>query len=181
MQLTADFPVSYGAFTEDWATAEPDVRVTAPGGGGRELRVTVCPDGRESWVGAFAASRPGVRSLSALLATPDPDALLVLERGTAFLGSVHSPQSFRLIGAGDTVCGAVPLPEESLLLLVGHVRIVAVGEAGVRWVSGDLSMDGEVTVGVVADGRIHGVADTGDYATPFTLDLATGERLPCGG
>lgn len=178
MQLTADFPASYVAYAEDWATEEPDIRVTAPGAGARELRVTVCPDGQESWVGAFAAPAPDWYFLSALLTTPDPDTLLVLERGTAFLGSVHSPRSFHPIDAADDFVRAVPLKMESLMLLVGHFRIVAVGNSGVHWISEALPMDGENEIDGVTDGRIYGTADPRSYEpTPFQLDMMTGQRM----
>lgn len=149
----------------------------ARGAGSRAIEVEVVPRGGRAWVGRFAAPEPGVSALSALLGTPDPTWLCIIERGHAFLGNVLEPTTFHELGIAGPVVSAVEAVADGALLLVTPWTVANVGSEGLVWVSPRLAIDG-LRIDEVEMGWIAGVADPLDEeGRPFALDLATGELI----
>ena len=69
------------------------------------------------------------------------------------------------------------VPDQGLLLFVGHQSILAWDARGQAWESGKLSDEG-VTITGVEDGVLRGLGweMRTDRETPFVLDLRTGYR-----
>lgn len=75
------------------------------------------------------------------------------------------------------VLRVIPVPEENLLLFIGHLAILAWGPHGKAWQSGKLSDEG-VTITLIKDAQLHGLGWNmiTDKETPFVIDLHTGSR-----
>jgi hypothetical protein len=113
---------------------------------------------------------------SGVHACPDPDDLLAVAGGYAYLVDTQQPEN----------CLHVPLkpvvqikaaPEENLLLLAGFHHIVAVGRNGIAWQSARLSWEG-LTLDAIQAGALHGTGwhMQSDRDIPFVLDLSTGKH-----
>lgn len=159
----------------EYTAGLPDRTFAAEGAGSQAIRVAVEPWGEPAWTAAFAASDPGVRALSALLGTPSPTGLCVIERGTAFLGDVLDPEGFSVIETKGLVVGTEELTGEGLLLLLTPWTITAVDQSGTCWTTERIAIEG-LRVDEVSAGWVRGVADP-DESEPhdFALDLTTGE------
>lgn len=165
---------AFWAGVEEYATGPADYRFAGPGAGSREIRVLVVPDEGESWVGGYASADPGYKSLSALIGTDSPTGLLVIERGTGFLGDVLQPERFEILPVREPITSWFRVPSSGIVLLGTPWSVLAVESTGVRWVSERLSIDGLVIIGA-DDNQVWGVADpTDDAERSFTLDIATG-------
>ncbi|WP_028050500.1 hypothetical protein [Cellulomonas sp. URHD0024] len=153
----------------------PDHAFAAPGAGARAVEVAVEPWGAPMWTATFAAPDLGVRALTAVIGTPSPTGLCVVERGTAFVGDVLEPAVFSVVETRGPVVDAEELPADGLLLLLTPWSITAVGQLGRRWTSERLAIDG-LRVDEASDGWLRGVADPDDdEPRDFALNLATGE------
>ncbi|OYN89349.1 hypothetical protein [Parenemella sanctibonifatiensis] len=156
-------------------SAGADHAFLAEGAGARSTFVVVEPWGAQSWSATFAAPDPGRRALSALLGTPNPTGLCVVERGTAFLGDVLNPASFEAVPTMGPVVAAEELEEERVLLLVGPWTITAVSSAGVLWETRRLAIDG-LRVAEASGGWVRGASDPDDgEPREFAVELATGQ------
>ncbi|MCO7237731.1 hypothetical protein [Aeromicrobium sp. CnD17-E] len=168
------FVSTFDATTADLPTGPPDVTCAAEGSGSRSRVVTVQPRGGQVWTGTFAAPDPGRPALSALLGTPDPAGLCIVERGTAFLGDVLEPASFGVIATTRPVVSAEALPRERVLLLLSPWAITAIGERGVLWTTPRLAVDG-IRLDEADGGWVRGVADPDDdEPRDVAVELATG-------
>lgn len=162
----ADYPAGAAHYT-----------VAADGAGARTIVITVEPSGERPWTAAFAAPDPGIRALTALLSTPSPTGLCVIERGTVFLGDVRDPGGFSVVDTKGPVVGAEELTSEGLLLLLTPWEITAVGTDGVLWTTGRIAIDG-LRVDEVDGGWVRGVADPDDEEPrDFALDLVNGHVI----
>lgn len=161
----------------DRPTASLDHQFAAEGAGSRVVVVAVEPWGAAAWTAAFASPDPGRRALTALLGTPSPTGLCVVERGTAFLGDVLEPESFGVVATPGPVVAAEELTHEATLLLITPWAITAVGEGGVLWTTPHIAVDG-LRVDEASDGWLRGVADPeDDEPRDFAVDLATGQLI----
>jgi hypothetical protein len=72
-----------------------------------------------------------------------------------------------------------PLPEQALLLFVGHRSILAWGRDGQAWETEKLSSEG-IAIASIEGNELRGLG--WDLLTcketPFTIDLRTGLRIP---
>jgi hypothetical protein len=156
-------------------SAAPDHVFSAEGAGSRAAAVSVEPWGEPPWTAAFAGPDPGRRALTALLGTPSPTGLCVVERGTAFVGDVLEPDGFEVVATPGPVVAAEELVDEGALLLVTPWAITAVGPSGVLWTTPRIAVDG-LRVDEASDGWVRGVADPDDdEPRDFAVGLATGQ------
>jgi hypothetical protein len=171
------FASEFDVAITDYPTAPSDHVFSVEGAGSRAITVTVEPGGGPIWTAEFAAPEPGRRALSALLGTPSPTGLCVVERGTAFLGDVLHPEGFGAVSTVGPVVAAEELTGEETLLLVTPWAITAVGASGVLWTTRRIAIDG-LRVDEACDGWVRGVADPeGDEPRDFGLDLANGHVI----
>lgn len=159
--LETSFKTAYYAELSSFGSGTPELNLEAPGSNARRIEVTVSPDKGEIWTGSFSSPDPGWKSLSALLSTPSPECLLIVERGTAFFGNVLDPSSFYFLDLRDTIVDSKAYIDKSILLLIGHFTVSLIGKRGPQWVSEDLSMEGEVRIDEIKQQLIVGTADFG--------------------
>lgn len=158
-------------------TPSSDHAFSAEGAGSRAIVVAVEPWGEPAWTATFAAPEPGRRALTAVMGTPSPTGLCVVERGTAFLGDVLRPADFEVVPTAGPVVSAEELTTEAILLLLTPWAITAVGTDGVLWTTQRIAIDG-LRVDEASDGWARGVADPADdEPRDFALDLRTGEVI----
>ena len=159
------------------SAAPVDFRFAAAGSGARAVELVVEPRDGPAWTAAFAAPDPGFPALTGVLGTPNPTGLCVIERGTAFVGDVLDPASFRRVETRGPVVGAEELPRCRTLVLLTPWSITALGPDGCRWTSGRIAVD-RLRVDEAGDGWLRGVADPDDEEPrDFALDLSTGEVI----
>lgn len=163
------------AIPVDLVRFDPDHAFAAEGAGARATLVAVELWGEPTWTVAFAAPDPGRRALTALLGTPRPTGLCVVERGTVFLGDVREPEAFEVVATPGPVVAAEELVVEGALLLVTPWAVTVVDARGVRWTTPRIAVDG-LRIDEAKGGWIRGVADPDDdEPRDFAVDLATGE------
>jgi hypothetical protein len=112
-----------------------------------------------------------------LWSTPHPDWLCAVSGGYAYLIDTTAPERFTML-AYRPVLEVRAAVTESLLLFVGHHRILAWGRDGQAWESDKLSDEGVAILSVV-EGVLRG---TGwemrtDKEIAFTLDMRSGRRI----
>ncbi len=115
---------------------------------------------------------------SGLWSTPNPREICAVSGGYAYIIDTAAPELFTLI-AYRPVMEVLPLPDEGLLLFIGHHSILAWGANGQAWQSEKLSSEG-ITLEDVDGPILHGLGWDlmTDRESPFALDLHTGLRLP---
>lgn len=107
---------------------------------------------------------------------PHPDWLCALSGGYAFLIHTLDPQQWSMVPYRP-VLAVHALPEQQLLLFVGHHSILAWGREGQAWQTARLSWEGVQITSIHGDTLIGVGWDLAtDKDVPFTLDLKTGER-----
>jgi len=106
--------------------------------------------------------------------TPNPAEICAVSGGYAYIIDTTAPDRFAMIPYRP-VLEVRPLPEEELLLFVGHHAILAWGVRGEAWRSRKLSDEG-LTITAVQDGVLLGMGWNlmTDKETPFLLDVKTG-------
>jgi len=111
-----------------------------------------------------------------LWSCPKPEVLCAVSGGYAYLIDATTPENFTMI-TYRPVIALRAVPDQGLLLFVGHQSILAWDARGQAWESGKLSDEG-VTITGVEDGVLRGLGweMRTDRETPFVLDLRTGYR-----
>lgn len=177
MPIQTRFPRAFEARVVDYPTTGPDVAVAAAGAGAQATAVFVDTGMGATWTGTFSAPDPGARSLTALLGTPTPTGLCVVERGTGFIGDVKRPESFVALEIPGPVTGAAEVVDEGVLALVTPWFLVGIGAGGVLWTSSRIAING-IRVDEAASGWLRGVADPNDdESRDFAIELATGRVI----
>ena len=175
------FPSEYSATIIELESREPDRWFTVPGAGSRAITVEIEPRDAPTWTAAFAGPEPGVRALTALLPTPSPTSLCVVERGTVYLGDVESPGTFKWLSLSEPVVDVEALLREEVLLLQTPWSIVGIDRNGFRWKTERIAVDG-LRIDGACDGWANGVADPDDVEPrDFRLNLSTGDVIPAFG
>ena len=107
---------------------------------------------------------------------PNPDEICAVAGGYAYLIDTAAPERFTMI-TYRPVLKLRPVPDEGLLLFVGHRSILARGREGQAWESEKLSDEG-LTINAIEGGVIRGVGwqILTDKETAFAVDLRTGLR-----
>lgn len=171
------FASNYDVTVADHSAAAPDHAFSAQGAGSRSVLVAVEPWEKATWTATFAAPDPGRRALTALLGTPSPTGLCVVERGTAFLGDVLEPDGFEVVATPGPVVTAEELVTQGALLLVTPWAITSVGASGVVWTTPRIAVDG-LRVDEASEGWLRGVADPDDdEPRNFAINLVTGQKI----
>jgi len=108
---------------------------------------------------------------------PNSAEICALSGGYAYIIDTTAPDQFTMIPYRP-VLEVRPLPEEGLMLFVGHHAILAWGAHGEAWRSNKLSDEG-VTITGLQDGVLHGVGWNlmTDKETLFLLDVKTGSPV----
>jgi len=114
---------------------------------------------------------------SGIWSMPHPDWLCALSGGYAYLIDTLDPRRFTMLHYRP-VLSVHPLPEQGLILFVGHHAILAWGQNGEAWQSDRLSWEG-VTITRIEANTLDGLGwdMLTDKDLPFALDLATGKRI----
>ncbi len=169
------FPANYIArVVELPPTGGVEKEFVAKNADGRALTVRIEPANGLAWTASFASPIPGVRALSGMFATPSPESLCVVERGTAFAGDVRTGVGFDTPLDISPVVEVTPLVSVGLLLLQSPWEIAGLDSRGTRWISRRIAVDGFRVLGL-RDGQIVGVADTQIEARSFSVNARTGE------
>lgn len=111
-----------------------------------------------------------------LWATPNQAEICAVSGGYAYIIDTAAPQRFTMIPFRP-VLEIRPVPEQGLLLFVGHHSILAWGATGKVWQSEKLTSEG-LTITTI-DGQLlrgQGWDMMTDKEIPFALDLKTGLR-----
>jgi hypothetical protein len=112
-----------------------------------------------------------------LWATPNPDEICAVSGGYAYIIDTTAPERFTMIPYRP-VLEIRPVPEQGLLLFVGHHSILAWGASGQAWQSERLTSEG-LTIASIKGHLLHGQGwdMMTDKEIPFALDLRTGIRV----
>ena len=108
---------------------------------------------------------------------PHADWLCAVSGGYAYLIDTLQPQQWSMISYRP-VLQVRALPEQQLLLFVGHHSILAWGRDGQAWQTERLSWEGIEITGIDGD-RLTGIGWDlmADKDVAFVIDLRSGERL----
>jgi len=111
-----------------------------------------------------------------LWSTPNPDEICAVSGGYAYVIDTTRPERFTMIPYRP-VLEVRPVPEQGLLLFVGHLSILAWSTNGQAWQSERLTSEG-LTIASIEGHILHGQGwdMMTDKEIPFTLDLRTGLR-----
>jgi hypothetical protein len=143
--------------------------------------VTNCPEDRSpSAQDILMTCALGFRDAAAptgLWSTPKPEEICAVSGGYAYLIDTANPARFTMLPYRP-VLEVRPAPAHSLLLFVGHHRILAWGGNGQAWESPKLSDEG-INLDVIEGDTLHGLGWNlmTDKETPFALDLRTGALI----
>jgi len=124
------------------------------------------------WNGIFAR---GETSSCGLFGTPDPQGLLVLSYGNAYLVSIRSPNMYSTLES-PWILGALPVPEAETLVVYNSESFWGIGASGVRW-KNETDADGFEAL------KVEGLLVTGAMRLPWErdarlqLDARTGKLL----
>ena len=112
-----------------------------------------------------------------LWATPNQAEICAVSGGYAYIIDTTAPERFTMIPYRP-VLEIRPVPEQGLLLFIGHHAIIAWGANGQAWQSERLTSEG-LTIASIDGQVLHGQGwdMMTDQEIPFTLDLCTGLRL----
>lgn len=109
--------------------------------------------------------------------TPEPEKMCAVSGGYTYVIDTTSPERFTMISYRP-VLEVRSIPEENLIVFVGHHSILAWGPAGQAWESPKLSDEG-VTLTAISGGVLHGCGweMMSDRETAFSVDLRTGRLI----
>lgn len=139
------------------------------------LEVMVQPPGEGlKFLATFALGFNGPSVPSGLWSCPAADELCAVAGGYAYIVNTLAPGEFTHI-ALRPVLEIGSLPEQRLLVFVGHQALLAWGVAGEAWRSPPLSSEGLRLTEIHGD-DLHGFGWDlkSDREIPFTVDLRTG-------
>jgi hypothetical protein len=110
-------------------------------------------------------------------ASPNRNQICAVSGGYAYIIDTTAPEQFTMIPYRP-VLEVRAIPEQDLLLFVGHHRILAWGTSGQAWESPKLSDEG-VKIGSIDGDVLHGMGweMMSDKETPFWINLKSGERV----
>ena len=111
-----------------------------------------------TWVATFICPDMGRKTLTRLVAMPNPRRLAAVIRGVLFLGNVDDPASFEQIAASGSIQDIRSYPEENVVVVTTPLRILCLDENGVRWRSHRLALEG-VSLGEASGNLLHATVD----------------------
>jgi len=156
-QSSPSTPGAPGLASETWESVQP-------------------PQGAQPFLATCALGFRDPAVPTGLWSTPNPDETCAVSGGYAYIICTTTPERFTMIPYRP-VLDVRPLPEQGLLLFVGHRSILAWGCNGQAWESEKLSDEG-VNLTSIESSILRGLGWNlmTDKETPFTLDLRTGLR-----
>ena len=111
---------------------------------------------------------------SGVWACPQPDDLLAVAGGYAYLVNTRQPEECQFLPLRPVV-EVLQVADSGLVLLAGFHSVAAIGESGLLWETSKLSWEG-VTLSEVSGGKLSGLGwdMRTDREVPFEVDLRTG-------
>lgn len=121
-------------------------------GGKDGVELKVIPRNGEPWIGSFAYGHPRQSSLNKVMSCPNPQEVCVISSGAGYIVRVDNPLEWRAVRSIPT-CDARAIVTNRLLVLSDFTKLVAYGDAGIKWEAANLSSDG-ITITEIADSRL---------------------------
>jgi hypothetical protein len=145
--------------------------------GALEIMARSSADGTPQFLATCALGFRDAAVPTGVWSCPNPDELCAVAGGYAYVIDTAQPERFTMLPYRP-VLDVRPVPEQDLLLFVGHRGILAWGSAGQAWESGKLSDEG-VTIAAVENGVLRGMGWdlVTDREMPFAIDLRDGRHL----
>jgi hypothetical protein len=141
------------------------------------LEVMVQPATGEPFLATCALGFADPAAPSGVWSCPHPDWLCAVSGGYAYMIDTTAPERFEQI-VYRPVLEVRALPDQGLLLFVGHHSLLAWGAGGKVWQTERLSSEGVTITGVEGDVLLGVGWDLmTDADLPFVLDLKTGKRM----
>jgi hypothetical protein len=143
--------------------------------GGRDgIFVEVHPEDGEPWLGTFAFGQIAPKGPSGIFTMPDPRLLCIVAKGEGYLVSANSPTSWDRVRV-TPIIDVRPIRAHEIIVFAEFTRLVAYGQAGIKWQTKRLSWD-NLKITEVTDTAIKGEFwDIRSEAKEnFVVDLATG-------
>jgi len=147
-------------------------------GGSDGLLIRVQPQVGDSWIGTFAFGCVlKKRGMSRVFATPNPDVMCVVANGEGYLVSASDPQTWEEVNAVP-VLDVRQIPARSLIVFADFTSLVAYGEGGIRWRSGQIGAD-ELSILDSSADRISGTwwNPAKGATSEFVVDTMSGELI----
>ncbi|MFC5861238.1 hypothetical protein ACFPT7_02915 [Acidicapsa dinghuensis] len=158
------------------------------------LEVMVRPradSGHEPFLATFALGFRDPLAPTGVWAMPNPEWLCAVSGGYAYCVHVMEPERFVFLRYRPVLQVLTYAPEngaapEGLILFVGHYSVLAWGRDGEAWESDRLSWEGVTELKIEAESTDAGTRNVlrgmgwdliQDREIPFTVDLATGQRV----
>lgn len=131
-----------------------------------------------AWTGVFAYGLGGLFGFSRIMSSPDPDSVIVISKGAAYLIRADDPSSYKQLLPVNPVTDARAIAEQGLVLFASFTKLFAYGPDGVRWESSHLCADCLKILGVDGDTITCSGYDPGGSPDTihFDVDLLTGEE-----
>lgn len=141
------------------------------------LEVLVSPPAAVPFLATCALGFRDPVAPTGLWSTPHPDWLCVVSGGYAYLIDTTAPEQFTMLPYRPVLEIQAAL-DESLLLFVGHLKILAWGRDGQAWESERLSDEG-VTITRIENGILRGMGweMRSDKEIAFALEMRNGQRI----
>jgi hypothetical protein len=126
-----------------------------------------------AWTGVFAN---GLGGISRIMSSPDPDSVIVISKGAAYLARADDPNSVKQLPI-HPVTDVRVITEHGLVIFANFSRLFAYGPDGLRWESSHLCTDClkilSVDGGTITGSGYDPVGST--ETVHFAVDLQTGE------
>jgi hypothetical protein len=141
------------------------------------LELLVKPAEGETFLATCALGFADPAAPTGVWSCPHPDWLCAVSGGYAYVIDTTDPAQWNQI-AYRPVLEVRPLPEQQLLLFVGHHSMLAWGHDGQTWQTERLSWEGIQITGITGD-TLYGLGWDlmADKDVPFAIDLKNGSRL----
>jgi hypothetical protein len=138
------------------------------------LEVMVQPANAEPFLATCALGFADPAAPTGLWSSPSPDWLCAVSGGYAYLINTVAPEQFEQVEYRPVLEVRV-LPNQQLLLFVGHHSMQAWGANGKAWQTARLSWEGVEITGIEGD-RLDGIGwdMLTDRDVSFSVDLRTG-------
>ena len=145
--------------------------------GALEVLVRLAASGAEPFLATCALGFRDPAAPTGIWSCPNADELCAVAGGYAYIIDTNAPERFTMLPFRP-VLEVRSLPEQGLLLFVGHHAILAWGSDGQAWQSEKLSDEG-VTITQIENGVLRGMGwrMIADKETPFAIDMKTGASL----
>ena len=141
------------------------------------LEILIKPAEADAFLATCALGFADPAAPSGVWSCPHPDWLCAVSGGYGYLIDTRQPQQWSMVPYRP-ILYVRALPEQQLLLFVGHHSILAWGRDGRAWQSERLSWEG-IEITEITGNTLRGLGWDllADKDVPFAIDLKTGERI----